>query len=213
MWNEPGNVIGFPACALSAMQATPDSKLNARLTELAYSHMDNAFGRNPTGRHFSYDAPREIEGVELGWYSFHVGGYGQLDACPMTFDGSPKNKHYPYNPQVGDIGWSEGWVQHNTAFNLSLAYMAYQDTTIKVRKVGKQLKVYLKAPLNFDYKKVEKVTVNMKVNGKLKALKLTEEGESSAWFSATIPSPQTKASISYGYGYFQKTFSLPWLGH
>ena len=78
MWNEPGNVMGFPACALSVLPFIQDPAKRDRLEQLVWSHIDNQWGRNPTGRHFSYDAPREIEGVERGWYTFHRGGIGQL---------------------------------------------------------------------------------------------------------------------------------------
>ena len=209
MWNEPGNVIGFPASLIASMLAVPDSFQNTRLQELVYSHLDNAFGRNPTGRHFSYDGPREIEGVDLGWYSYHHGGIGMLAEARFVFDGSPKNEHYPYNPQVGNVGWTEGWVQFNTAFNLSLAYMAYADTQIGVVKKGQDVVVRLKAPLNFDYKKKESVTVKVVRKGVAGALQLIEESENSAWFTAVLSAPDEVSEVSYGYGYFKHSVKLP----
>ena len=84
-----------------------------RLDELVWSHFDNMFGRNPVGRHFSFDAPREVEGVEYGWFKFYHGGIGRFADARFVIDGTPKNAHYPYHPEVGDIGWTEGWIQFN----------------------------------------------------------------------------------------------------
>ena len=208
MWNEPGNVLGFPAALLASMQVTPDSRFNQRLTELVYSHLDNAFGRNPTGRHFSYDGPREIEGVDLGWYSYHHGGIGMLADVRFVFDGSPKNEHYPYNPGAGNVGWSEGWVQFNVAYNLSLAYLAYAGTELKVVRDGGKIIVRLKAPLNFDYTQRERATVQILRNGVQEPLRLVEEDADSAWFAAEIPDPSGLTGVSYGYGYFKHSAQM-----
>jgi len=205
MWNEPGNLIGFPACALAALSATTDSPQNARLRQLSKAQMDNAFGRNPTGRHFSYDAPREIEGCELGWYKFHHGGIGQLADTRFVFDGAPKNEHYPYNPQVGCVGWNEGWVNFNTCFNLSLAYMAYDDTELKVDISSGTIR--LKAPLNFEYDKVENATVQVLRNGVIENVELVEETVNSAWLSISGVDFSGVTEVSYGYGYFKRFWS------
>lgn len=158
-WNETGNVLGFPAAAFSAMSVLGENELSDRLEELAWAHVDNSFGRNPTGRHFSYRGPDEIEGVDLGWYSYHKGGIGQLDEVKFVFDGSPKSFHYPNHPEVGNLGWTEGWVQFNTAFNLSMAYMAEHYTQVELIPEGKKLRVKLIAPVNLDYTQDEPVEV------------------------------------------------------
>jgi hypothetical protein len=200
-WNEPGNVMGFPAIALAAIDAVPDSALNERLLVLAYAHLDNTFGRNPAGRHFSYDAPREIEGCDLGWYSYYRGGIGQLADTPFVFDGAPKNQHYPYNPEVGNVGWTEGWVQFNVAFNLSLAYMAYFDTELEVDRASGTVR--LKAPLNFDYTKVEQGVIQVVRNGKTEDVEVVEDSENSEWLSASIDLGNV-SEVSYGLGYLKR---------
>jgi hypothetical protein len=131
-WNETGNVLGFPAALFAAMSIIEDKSLLERLEVLAWSHFDNAFGRNPVGRHFSHKGPEEIEGVDLGWYNAHLGGYGLLEEVRFVFDGSPKSFHYPNNPEVGNLGWTEGWVQFNTAFNVSMAYSANHYTHLEL---------------------------------------------------------------------------------
>lgn len=210
MWNEPGNVVGLPAALLAARPFIPDAATRARLTELVHSHFDAMFGRNPTGRHFSYDAPREIEGVEHGWYSFHKGGIGQLEHARFVIDGSPKNQHFPYQPQVGNVGWTEGWVTFNTAFNLSLAYLAHAETSLTLRRDGDDVVVQLTAPLNFDYAQVETATVTLHLPGGVtEPVRVTEDSVNSRTFSARIAWPRHAAvQVSYGHGYLARHATL-----
>lgn len=209
MWNEPGNLLGFPACALAAMIAVPESPYNARLLQISTAQMDNAFGRNPTGRCFSYDAPREIEGCDLGWFSYMRGGIGQLGDVRFVFDGAPKNEHYPYDPQVGNVGWTEGWIEFNTAFDISLAFMALADTRLEAVRTGDEIEIRLTAPLNFDYDKVETATVELATAGKVSRIELREEGKNAAVFSARVKAPAGEAVISYGYGCFGHRTTVP----
>ncbi len=60
-WNEPGNVAGFPAPALAVAEVIGEGELRNRLVELAMSHFDHTFGRNPYNRHFSHDANRDYK--------------------------------------------------------------------------------------------------------------------------------------------------------
>jgi len=183
------------------------------------------FGRNPTGRHFSFDAPREIEGVEHGWYSFHVGGIGRLAAVRFVIDGSPKNQHYPYHPEAGNVGWTEGWVQFNTAFNISLAYLAWSETKVELTKQGDELVIRLTAPLNFDYGKVEtgRVTIVSGLGDEEKVT-VTEDSASSATFTGKIKlqtanagragdkvlqfNAGTTVKASHGFGYLGRHATL-----
>lgn len=175
-WNETGNVLGFPAAVFAAMSILNDHPLAKNLEILAWSHFDNAFGRNPTGRHFSYKGPEEIEGVDLGWYSRHKGGIGLLDEVRFVFDGSPKSFHYPNHPEVGNLGWTEGWVQFNTAYNLSMAYLANYYSEVSLERIGDELVVQVKAPLNLDYDKDETLTIALENNrGESLNIKLEEK--------------------------------------
>ena len=158
-WNEVGNVVGLPAALLAAKQVISDPATQARLNEIAWAQFDDMFGRNPTGRHFSYQAKRDIEGVENGWFTFHAGGIGKLARARFVLDGSPKDFHYPYHPEIGNKGYTEGWIQFNTPFNASMAYLAYDQTKITAAREGDTIVVRLRAPLNFDYQKVETGTV------------------------------------------------------
>jgi F5/8 type C domain len=200
-WNEPGNVVGFPACALAAIQVIDDPGIDRRLEELAYAHFDNMFGRNPCGRHFDFKAAQEIEGVEFGWYSRLQGGIGQLKDVRFVLDGSPKNDHYPYAPEKGNIGWTEGWVNFNTAFNLSLAYLAQHETEIKLVREGGDLRIHLRAPVNFKPAEVEHATVVVAESGKPeRSLELTENAPDGDGFIGQIP-VMGPVTVRYGYGY------------
>jgi hypothetical protein len=216
MWNEPGNVVGLPAPILAAVPFISDAKTKQRLEELVWSHFDGMFGRNPVGRHFSFDAPREVEGVEYGWFKFYPGGIGRLAEARFVIDGSPKNAHYPYHPEVGDIGWTEGWIQFNAAYNISLSYLAWSETSIEAKASGDQLAIKLTAPLNFDYAKAESATVIVTTDsGDRESVTLTEDGPNARTFSGRLKlapgkpaskgdgTAQGKASIqaSYGFGY------------
>lgn len=220
-WNETGNVLGFPAAALSAMSVLEDKELISSLEILVWSHLDNSFGRNPTGRHFSYRGPKEIEGVDLGWYSYHKGGYGLLDEVKFVFDGSPKSFHYPNHPEVGNLGWTEGWVQFNTAFNLSMAYLANYYSDIKVKREGDENFIELKAPLNFNPEEIEKVKVILSNDaGEQINVELSEDSTNGETFSGKVKFNNgriksagavlnvkvgEKLKVQYGYGFMKNS--------
>jgi len=219
MWNEPGNVIGLPAPILAAEPFISDAKTKQRLEELVWSHFDGMFGRNPVGRHFSYDAPREIEGVEYGWFKFLPGGIGRLAEARFVIDGSPKNGHYPYHPEVGDIGWTEGWIQFNTAYDISLAYLAWSETKIEAKASGDQLVIQLTAPLNFDYGKAETARVVVTSDaGDREIVTLTEDGPNARTFSGRIKLSPGKAAAKgdsnlQGKTAIQASYGFGYLGH
>lgn len=205
-WNEPGNVVGFPAIALAALPHVDDLSLRSRLHELAWSHMDNCFGRNPTGRHFSYDAPREVEGVEHGWHTFYRGGIGQLAESRFVLDGSPKDYHYPFHPEIGNKGYTEGWVAFNTAFNLSLAYMARHDAQLQLKQEGDTIQVSLRAPVNFDTTKAEPVTLTLRGNREHSITLVEKQPQSDTYVGrASLSDLAAKAGDTikacYGFGY------------
>ncbi|MDO6438934.1 discoidin domain-containing protein [Cyclobacterium sp. 1_MG-2023] len=224
-WNETGNILGFPAAVFAANGILEDKALINDMEMLAWSHIENAFGRNPTGRQFSYKGPEEVEGVDLGWYSRHRGGIGLLDEVQFVFDGSPKSFHYPNFPEVGDLGWTEGWVQFNTAFNLSMAYMAHYYTAIALEKLDEgKYQIALTAPINFDYKTIEKAALTISnlsgdtivvelEEAQPLAVKLTGEveftGDALLFENQRLPFGKNDSlTLSYGYGFFQRTLVI-----
>lgn len=217
-WNEPGNVMGLPASILAAREFITDTNIQERLDQIIWSHFDNMFGRNPVGRHFSFDAPREIEGVEHGWFRFYPGGIGRLADARFVIDGSPKNAHYPYHPEVGDIGWTEGWVQFNVCYNISLSYLAWSETKIELTTQGSELIICLTAPLNFDYSLIETGSVIVASGqGDFERVTVTENYPSSPTFTGRVklrpdqpvtPGDKriqfktgTTLKVSHGFGY------------
>ena len=224
-WNDPGSVLALPSAVLSAAGLVTDAAQRDRLREIAYAAMDHAFGRNPTGRHFIYDAPREIEGVERGWYSFYVGGVGELEDVPFTFDGAPKAPSYPYNPEVGNISWTEGWVSFNTAFNRSLAAMAYFETELKLEQHHDKVELRLRTPWNFDYATTELLELTLVTStGDREVITLQEMDPLSSVLGGQIitirnapPIPHNGTlevetgdivSVAYGHGYYSHRTDL-----
>ena len=204
-WNEPGNVVGLPAALLAAQPFVTDPAMKNRFDELIWSHFDDSFGRNPCGRHFSYAAPREIEGVEHGWYSRFPSGIGQLKNARFVIDGSPKDPLYPYHPEKGNVGWTEGWIPFNTAFNVSLAYLAHAESKVGLTRKDDELIVRLEAPLNFDYGKVETGAVELVgEGGDRESVTVTEESVSSRYFTGRVKVAVGKPSVP-GDGVFQGT--------
>jgi hypothetical protein len=224
-WNEPGNVIGLPAPILAAREFITDAKIQQRLDELTWSHLDGMYGRNPVGRHFSFDAPREVEGVEHGWFRFYNGGIGRLADARFVIDGSPKNAHYPYHPEVGDIGWTEGWIQFNVCYNITLSYLAWSESKVELTKQGDELVVRLTAPLNFDYNKAETGSVTIFSGlGDEEKVTVTEDSPSSPTLTGRIKlqpattarpgdkilqfKPGTTIKASHGFGYLGRHATL-----
>ncbi|MER7175851.1 hypothetical protein [Streptomyces mesophilus] len=226
--NETGNVAGFAAPALAAARLLGDDPLAGRLRELATAHVDNIFGRNPTGRHASYDAASAadgFEGVERGWFSEYYGGAGLLENLPGVLDGSPKNGHYPFSPETENIGHTEGWVSFNSAWNASLAWRAADRTRLEVRTAGGvpaqvvprggKVSVELAAPLNLDAGVLDKGTVEVKVGGRSGTpLTVTQTGQNSTTFRATLDlaglgtGHGDKITVSYGHGPFEVAYSF-----
>lgn len=127
--NQPGNVAGFMAIAYSLARVIKDEEICKKLRQLAVSHLDHVYGRNPHGRHFCYTATQEFDGAKLGWTERYRGGLGNLEYCVGVLDGSPKEESYPYDPDAS-TGYTEGWVAFNSAWNMSLAYLCGENAKI-----------------------------------------------------------------------------------
>lgn len=234
-FNEVGNVPGLPAAIYAAIEVISVQSKVEQLKEIATAQFDNMFGRNPTGRHSSFNASTEFEGVEFGWYSEHLGGFGALEDVKGVLDGSPKPQHYPYFPNAGNPGWTEGWVNHNTAWNSSLAYSSHYKTHVKIWdsafsteistiSQGNTLGIQLIAPLNFDYDTVETgYVVVTSSNGDSEKILVTEPSISSLDFRATIQISTSAPvvndgvlqvglndsfEISYGLAYFKRSIQF-----
>ena len=125
--NNPG-YTGMMAVYYSLARVIEDETIQNKLKQLAVSHLDHAYGRNPLGRHYCYTATDEFDDAKLGWKERLNGGYGNLQYCVGVLDGSPKEENFPYNPS-GSTGYNEGWVAFNSAWNMGLAYMTAETST------------------------------------------------------------------------------------
>jgi hypothetical protein len=167
----------------------------------------------------------KIEGVEAGWYSFHVGGIGRLEKARFVLDGAPKTPTSPIRPELGNIGWTEGWVQFNTPFNLSLAYLAHASTRIEAVRDATGLALTLTAPVNLDPSRVETATVTVtSASGDAETVTVSETSpdrpslvgrirfDASAPVRANDGILQAPASsrieVSYGHGYLARRTAL-----
>lgn len=223
-FNEPGNVAGFPAPALAAVSVLNDAPTQKRLRELATAQLDNVYGRNPTGRHYCYDALTDFEGADLGWFKELEGGAAVLQTARGVLDGSPKEGVYPYDPYSGDPGHTEGWVTFNTAWLAGLAYLAADQTDVEIYdatftnriqnvKPGQKIGIRLTAPLNLDTRKTEQASVIL-TNGKgqQNRIVLEESGTNGVYFQQVVDLSANPVSIgknevlrfSYGLGTFRK---------
>ncbi|MFJ7494298.1 hypothetical protein ACIQZB_24325 [Streptomyces sp. NPDC097727] len=148
-----------------------------------------------------------------------------LEAAPGVLDGSPKNGLYPFNPEMGDIGHTEGWVAFNTAWNESLAWRAADQTHLKVTAQGRApakvvkadetVRVDLAAPLNLDAEALDKGTVEVRVGDhSAQPLTVTQTGKNTKTFSATLDvaaldaQPRETITVTYGHGPFAVSYSF-----
>lgn len=229
-FNEVGNVAGFPVPALAAAwaleQYRADDEKASRLRALATAHIDHVFGRNPTGRHYSYDAVRDFEGADLGWFREYDGGAGMLQTARGVLDGSVKEPAFPYDPYGGDPGHTEGWVTFNTAWMMAMAYQAADATRIEVfdeqwtnpvnetTRSGR-IGIRLYAPLNLDPTVQETATVQVSggAKGEKVVIRLKEHALNGLYFDGmlaidTLPfrvKSGDQLTISYGLAHFCKS--------
>ena len=130
-WNEPGNLAGFPACALAAAWTLDRAPAKQqRLREISWAAMDCLFGRNPLraaspGRPVTLanGNPGGFPDVERGWPWLYTGQAAYLENARGALCSGPGTEHFPNNPTAA-LRHPEPWTNFNAAWNLSLAYMA-----------------------------------------------------------------------------------------
>ena len=139
-FNECGNIAGFPACALGLAMCLDDRPdLKERLVELAYSHFDILYGRNPLNAHAASKPDLGFEGVEKGFpFRYRDDICARLEITRGSLSSLPGTEMYPFNP-TATPRWLEGWTAFNAAWNVSLAYLnffeGHQDIGI-LRTIG-----------------------------------------------------------------------------
>ena len=164
-WNEPGNLAGFPALALSVADLLTDKTQARRLREIAVAQFDALFGRNPVGAASPWRMPSDFPGVDRGWPKHFADGIcAALETVRGTLNSSASGEHYPFNPKAA-FRHPEGWSAFNSAFNVGLAVACQTETTIELAdpqtgkalqrvKYGQALLVRLRAPIGSSAREV-----------------------------------------------------------
>ena len=122
--NDVGNWAGAPAVFLAASWAVEDAGVKARMKELAVSHADALFGRNP--RLAAAAAKKDgFPGIDRTWPNvFQNNTCARLELCRGSIDSGPGTEMFPFNPQ-GAYRHAEGWVNYGAAWCMSLAYFEF----------------------------------------------------------------------------------------
>lgn len=127
-YNEAGNIIAFPACALSVAMILDEGNLKKRLVELAFAHYDNFCGRNPQNAHCVNYPELGFSGIEKAW-PFPDPRHdvcARLENTRGSLSSLPGSEMYPFNP-IGLPRHGEGWSVYNANWNVSLAYLNFYE--------------------------------------------------------------------------------------
>ena len=123
--NEPGNLGGFPACALSVSWVIDNPNKKQRLREISIAAIDALFGRNPKGCASPHHPELGWKGIERGWpIGYRPGVSARLETVRGALSSGAGTEMYPFNPG-GEFRFPEGWSAFNAALNVGLAYMAW----------------------------------------------------------------------------------------
>lgn len=122
--NDTGNLAAAPAIFTAASWVVEDANTKLRLKELAVSHADALFGRNPrlAAAASKMDG---FSGIERTWpRPFQKNTCARLELCRGSLDSMPGTEMYPFNPE-GSYRHAEGWVNYGAAWCISLAYFEF----------------------------------------------------------------------------------------
>ncbi|PWV57006.1 hypothetical protein [Chitinophaga sp. S165] len=220
-FNEVGNVAGFPASGLLAATIIKDASKKQRLEQISFAHFDNLYGRNPLNVHAAHHPEKGFRDITKGYPR----GY-QEDVCARLelsrggISCLPGTEMYPFDPS-GKDRHLEGWINHNTAWNMSLAVLSWYDNRPLSFAKGKDgLEIDWQAPvgntntlpLTVYVNGVKKGSValtgnnNMTFRGKLgikPTALLLDGGEVSVKKGDRI-------AVAYGLGFLEKQVELRW---
>lgn len=220
-YNEVGNVAGFPASALQAAAVVSDTAVKQRLLQLAFAHFDNLYGRNPLNAHAAHHPEKGFSDIEQAFpKGFPDNECARLELVRGTLNCLPGTEMYPFNPS-GSYRHLEGWVNHNTAWNVSLAVLNWFDNQpLSMERQKRSLRLRWQAPVNYNAQAKDSLPLILYVNDKQAGtVVLTEEGNNNLAFAATLPLqddvllinnrrvPLKKGDtikLSYGYGILEK---------
>ncbi len=130
--NDVGNWAATPGIALAASWVVDDPALKSRMREIAVSHADAVFGRNPRLAAAPNKPETGFTGIERGWpKSYKDNVCARLERCRGSISSAPGSEMFPFNPE-GAYRHAEGWVNYGAAWCLSLAYFEFDRHAKKV---------------------------------------------------------------------------------
>ncbi|MCU0794888.1 MAG: family 43 glycosylhydrolase [Akkermansiaceae bacterium] len=125
--NDVGNWVGTPGIAISASWVIEDPALKARMREIAITHADAVFGRNPRLAAAPHKPQMGFPMIERGWPIGHKENVcARLELCRGSISAAPGSEMFPFFPEAG-YRHAEGWVNYGAAWCLSLAYLAHDE--------------------------------------------------------------------------------------
>lgn len=131
--NDVGNLAATPGIALAASWVIEDPALKARMREIAVSHADAVFGRNPRLAAAPHKPELGFTGIERGWpMGYKADVCARLEQCRGSISSSPGSEMFPFNPD-GSYRHPEGWVNYGAAWCLSLAYLEFDRRSSKAQ--------------------------------------------------------------------------------
>ncbi len=129
--NDVGNWVGTPGIALAASWVIDDPALKSRMRELAVSHADAVFGRNPRLAAAPSKPDSGFTGIERGWPMSHKENVcARLETCRGSISAGPGSEMFPFQPEAS-YRHAEGWVNYGAAWCLSLAYFEFDRRASK----------------------------------------------------------------------------------
>lgn len=221
-YNEVGNVAGFPASALLAVSVMKDGQKKQRLEQIAFAHFDNLYGRNPLNAHAAHHPERGFNGISKGYpRGYHEDACARLELSRGSLSCLPGTEMYPFNPAANDRHL-EGWVNHNTAWNMSLAVLSWYDNHPQTFTKGKDgLDIVWQAPVvNSDT-----LPLTVYVNGVKKGTVSLAGADGNMTFKGSLRTKPAglsldsgevpvkkgdRIAVAYGYGFLEKQMELKW---
>ena len=123
--SDVGNWASFPAIATAAAWVIDDPALKSRLRELAVSHADFVFGRNPRLAAAPHKPEMGFPEIERGWPVGHKPNVcARLELCRGSISSGPGSEMFPFNPEA-PFRHAEGWVNYGASWCVSLAYLQF----------------------------------------------------------------------------------------
>ncbi len=123
--NDVGNLLCFPASAISANWVQTDNAKKSRMEEIYYAQIDAIFGRNPRMCAGVGEPKMGWNDVARGWpVAYKNDICARLELCRGSISTSCGTESYPFKPN-GEYRHVEGWIMYGAVWMNSLAYMSF----------------------------------------------------------------------------------------